>query len=69
MNYLIPQIHKSLLQVSFLEIYNEQVNDLLSEPGQRPTGGLRVREGENGQVSGSWAGIGGVAIDFFCRFM
>jgi centromeric protein E len=36
--------------VSFLEIYNEQVNDLLSDPKTRPTGGLKVREDEKGQV-------------------
>jgi centromeric protein E len=36
--------------VCFLEIYNEQVNDLLSDPKTRPNGGLKVREDEKGQV-------------------
>ena len=37
-------------QVSFMEIYNEVVNDLLSDPKTRPIGGLKVKAGEGGVV-------------------
>ena len=37
-------------QVSFMEIYNEVVNDLLSDPKSRPIGGLKVKAGEGGVV-------------------
>ena len=37
-------------QVSFMEIYNEVVNDLLSDPKSRPLGGLKVKAGEGGVV-------------------
>ena len=37
-----------LMQVSYLEIYNEMVNDLLSDPKTRPGTGLKVRENEEG---------------------
>ncbi|KAI9222830.1 P-loop containing nucleoside triphosphate hydrolase protein [Blastocladiella britannica] len=38
-----------LVRVSFLEIYNEEVRDLLVSPAQRPTGSLEVKEHpENG---------------------
>jgi hypothetical protein len=30
--------------ISMLEIYNERVQDLLVNPDDRPTGGLKVRE-------------------------
>ena len=33
-----------------MEIYNESVNDLLSDPKARKGEGLKVREDENGQV-------------------
>ena len=29
---------------SMLEIYNEKTQDLLINPGQRPSGGLKIRE-------------------------
>ena len=38
------------MQVSFMEIYNEVVNDLLSDPKTRPIGGLKVKAGEGGLV-------------------
>ena len=38
------------MQVSFMEIYNEVVNDLLSDPKSRPIGGLKVKAGEGGVV-------------------
>jgi len=37
-----------LMQVSYMEIYNEMVNDLLSDPKTRPAAGLKVRESEEG---------------------
>ena len=37
-------------EVSFMEIYNEIVNDLLSDPKTRPIGGLKVKAGEGGVV-------------------
>ena len=45
-----------LCQVCFMEIYNESVNDLLSDPKARKGEGLKVREDENGQVriTGLW---------------
>ena len=33
-----------------MEIYNEVVNDLLSDPKSRPLGGLKVKAGEGGVV-------------------
>ena len=33
-----------------MEIYNEVVNDLLSDPKSRPVGGLKVKAGEGGVV-------------------
>ena len=36
--------------MSFIEIYNETVVDLLSDSRSRPVGGLIVRENEEGQV-------------------
>ena len=39
-----------LMQVSYLEIYNETVIDLLSDPKSRSAGGLRLRENEEGEV-------------------
>ena len=33
-----------------MEIYNEVVNDLLSDPKSRPMGGLKVKAGEGGVV-------------------
>ena len=33
-----------------MEIYNEVVNDLLSDPKTRPIGGLKVKAGEGGVV-------------------
>ena len=39
-----------LMQVSYLEIYNETVIDLLSDPKTRTAGGLKVRENETGDV-------------------
>ena len=38
------------VQVSFIEIYNETVMDLLTDPKTRPQGGLRIREQETGGV-------------------
>ena len=38
------------VQVSFIEIYNETVVDLLTDPKTRPQGGLRIREQETGGV-------------------
>ena len=38
------------MRVSFMEIYNEIVNDLLSDPKTRPIGGLKVKAGEGGVV-------------------
>ena len=32
------------VQFSILEIYNERVQDLLTDPSRRPKGGLKVRE-------------------------
>lgn len=32
------------VQFSMLEIYNEKVQDLLVDPKNKPTGGLKVRE-------------------------
>ena len=33
-----------------LEIYNEKVQDLLSDPREKPAGGLKVRESQSGAV-------------------
>jgi len=33
-----------------LEIYNEKVQDLLVDPKNKPTGGLKVRESQSGAV-------------------
>ena len=41
---------KFLMQVSYLEIYNESIIDLLADPKFRPTGGLKIRENEDGEV-------------------
>lgn len=39
--------------VSFLEIYNEEIHDLLAEPGsQKPRGGLTIREDKAVKVAG-----------------
>lgn len=39
--------------VTFLEIYNEEIRDLLSEPGTpTPRGGLQIREDKNVKVVG-----------------
>lgn len=38
------------VQVSFIEIYNETVVDLLTDPKSRPQGGLKIREQETGDV-------------------
>ncbi|KAF9651055.1 kinesin-domain-containing protein [Thelephora ganbajun] len=39
--------------VTFLEIYNEEIRDLLAEPGQpTPRGGLQIREDKSVKVSG-----------------
>ena len=39
--------------VTFLEIYNEEIRDLLSEPGQpTPRGGLQIREDKSVKVAG-----------------
>ena len=32
------------VQFSILEIYNERVQDLLTDPNRRPKGGLKIRE-------------------------
>lgn len=40
---------KFLMLVSFIEIYNETVVDLLADPRSRPSGGLKIRE-DNGEV-------------------
>ena len=37
-----------LMNVSYMEIYNEMVNDLLSDSKTRPAAGLKVRENEEG---------------------
>ena len=37
-----------LMNVSYMEIYNEMVNDLLCDAKSRPAGGLKVRENEEG---------------------
>ena len=37
-----------LMNVSYMEIYNEMVNDLLCDSKSRPAGGLKVRENEEG---------------------
>jgi kinesin family protein 13 len=34
------------VQVSMIEIYNEKVQDLLTNSIKRPVGGLKVREGK-----------------------
>ena len=39
-----------LMLVSFIEIYNESVVDLLTDPRTRPQGGLKIREQEDGDV-------------------
>ena len=39
-----------LMNVSYMEIYNEAVIDLLSDPKSRTAGGLKVRENEDGEV-------------------
>ena len=39
-----------LMLVSFIEIYNESVVDLLTDPKTRPQGGLKIREQEDGDV-------------------
>ena len=36
--------HKFEVQFSMIEIYNENVQDLLIDPLRRPKGGLKVRE-------------------------
>jgi hypothetical protein len=36
--------HKYEVLFSMLEIYNEKVQDLLTDASKRPTGGLNVRE-------------------------
>ena len=36
--------------MGFLEIYNEKVNDLLSDPKTRPVEGLKMKEDRDGQV-------------------
>ena len=41
-------------QVSFMEIYNEVVNDLLSDPKTRPIGGLKVKAGVGWCLSTGW---------------
>jgi len=42
---------KYQLQFSMLEIYNERVQDLLiTDPKQKPAGGLKVRETPSGAV-------------------
>jgi len=39
--------------VTFLEIYNEEIRDLLAEPGQHtPRGGLQIREDKSVKVAG-----------------
>ena len=38
------------LQVSFIEIYNETVVDLLADSKSRPSGGLKIRETDTGDV-------------------
>ena len=41
------------VQVSFLEIYNEEIRDLLVEPGTpTPRGGLQIREDKSVKVVG-----------------
>ena len=40
---------KFLMLVSFIEIYNETVVDLLADSRSRPSGGLRVKE-DNGEI-------------------
>lgn len=40
----------NVIQVSYMEIYNETVIDLLSDPKTRSAGGLKVRENEEGDV-------------------
>jgi len=39
-----------LMQVSYLEIYNETILDLLCEPSKRKQSNLRIRENETGNV-------------------
>ena len=39
-----------LMLVSFIEIYNESVVDLLTDPKTRPQGGLKIREKGDGDV-------------------
>jgi len=39
-----------LMMVSFMEIYNETVVDLLSDPRSRASGGLKIRESDTGDV-------------------
>ena len=41
--------------MGFLEIYNEKVNDLLSDPKSRSSEGLKIKEDRDGQVGG-WNG-------------
>ena len=43
-------LQTKILQVSFIEIYNETVVDLLADPKTRPSGGLKIRENETGDV-------------------
>ena len=38
------------MQVSYLEIYNETILDLLCEPSKRKQSNLRIRENETGNV-------------------
>lgn len=45
--------HSFEVFVTFLEIYNEEIRDLLSEPGQpMPRGGLQIREDKSVKVAG-----------------
>ena len=39
-----------LMQVSYMEIYNETILDLLCDPLTRANSNLRIREAENGSV-------------------
>ena len=51
-----------------MEIYNEIVNDLLSDPKSRPIGGLKVKAGEGGvvYVDGVEAQVG-TTFGYFCK--
>jgi len=45
--------HSFEVLVTFLEIYNEEIRDLLAEPGQTaPRGGLQIREDKSVKVAG-----------------